>query len=203
MKKFFSFVFFLLLSCFVFAQENQNLSEYFDDGGIVNRKNVVSLNMVSTYRGNPSIHYERALGELFACDVSFGIITHNFTSGFFEQNYSIMPDTVLSGYSYSVNPRFYIPVYFTFLEYFFSHNDSYLTGYFWGFYYRNRQFEIPNDQLKFNEYFFHNGIQISVTERIMLELQYGIGYAYLKEIQSNKSDYDVGQLFHGKIGYKF
>jgi hypothetical protein len=202
MKKSFSSIFFLFILVFGFAQNN-NVNQYFDDGGISSRKNVVSLNLGVTIKGTPTIHYERAFGDVFTCDVNAGIITQNFKPGHFESGEGVFPDTVSSGFSYGFNPRFYVPLIDSFLERLFNMKTSALHGYYIGLLYRDRHVETNDNTLLYKDGIFNMGIQFFIKERIACDVHYGVGFLIKNNTNISETSLYRTQLAQFKIGYVF
>jgi len=195
-------LFFINISVFVQAQENEDLSDFFDDKGISTSKNIVSINLVSTLYGNPTIHYERAFGKIVSCDLSAGIISTNYQIGIFQSQTGLFDFNPTSGFSYSINPRLYTSNNFYLLSRIFKNMNSFLEGYFFGIYYRNRHFETIDNSFVFQEYLLHAGFQAGITKRITFDINYGYGLIIKKDINTSDMFYEAAQMLHAKIGYR-
>lgn len=89
-------------------QPSENLDEYFDDGGMSERKNIISTNLLAPIFGELGLRYERALTKRFSIEVGLKKMAPFY---FFElllpindQFHGFAPS---SGWGYSFAPHFY------------------------------------------------------------------------------------------------
>jgi len=167
--------------CFsiTFSQQNQNseIAQYFDDGGIAEKSNFIKMNFASLVAGDLSLSYERKFGKKIGLELSSGFIMPFYIWEFgmlgFESNESSLISPI-GGYSYNLQMKYY---------YFLENTKS--DGAFIGFQYRKRNYNQKTYNFDFNDYYINFGVQYFIATRTLFTYELGLGFRY-----SNTFRYD-------------
>lgn len=99
----------LIFSTSLYAQSENDISQYFDDGGVSESKNILKINLASALNGDISVHYERAVASNVSIEVGVGKLLpfYNFElPKLYESDFGIKdPD---NGFSWSLQSKFYV-----------------------------------------------------------------------------------------------
>ncbi|MEI6575732.1 MAG: hypothetical protein WCO63_06085 [Bacteroidota bacterium] len=179
---------FLMLSLFVLAfsglckaQDSVSLTPwYFDDGGISKAKNMVTIDLWQTFRGEYAITYERRYWKYLGTEISAGLLSkqYHFYSpiGIFDTEwYNTDFHPASTGWSLGIAEKIY-----------FSEDHS---GVFWLLSARHLQFQ----EAQTNDFAMGGGYQFVIGNRFAVELGASIGIRYQKSLNLTSHilvDYD-------------
>ena len=161
--KFILLLFTSLIGLQSFAQK-EDVSKYLDDGGISSSKNIVKINLSSTAMGDASVSFERVLANAFSLEAGVGKIMPYYVEGsFWEVIQNGYSNKSFSGYSFTINPRFY------------KSKEAPEFGYV-GIHLRRRNIDygdFSNNQI--TDLTINSGKQIILGKRIAFDIDSGIG----------------------------
>lgn len=157
---------FTLLSLFFYtgkiqAQE-ESLSNYFNDGGISNSKNIVKINTFSILLGDIPITYERIIGQSFGIEVGAGMIIPLETPFDLLNSFSGKGDPT-NGYSIWVFPKYYIQ------------HEAPEKNYM-GFQYLRRKYQYENHSEITTSVTYNFGLQLLLGKRFIFDYNVGVGF---------------------------
>ena len=190
----------LLLSIFglgqLVAQTDEN-AQYFDDGGLSNKKTTVKLNVAAVVTGDLPLSVERAFGDRFVLEAGAGILLPYYLREIPEL---IFPDEDLtdwitdpkSGYSFLIQPKFFL--------------GEYPRGSYLGLQYRRRHFNMTEETVTFQSVTFNWGFQLPLGERLVMDYGFGLGFRGVtldSETRSEPSELELAIPLIVKIGYLF
>lgn len=188
---------FILFTISLNAQVNSsnNISQYFDDGGISNASNIVEFNILSAINGDIGITYDRKLSDSFSAEVGLGFIAPYYTYEFRHPLWKLSEDLEgLSGYSLKIQPKFYVSLG--------APEDSYV-----GILLRHRHYNYLSEPLGITDICVMYGTRYFVDNNICVSFELGFGYRNKLLIDPYSS---LGGLFDHliypgsiKVGYLF
>lgn len=183
-------ILFLCLSIHALGQED--VSQYFDDGGLSNTKNQVKVNLAAMINGDFTVSYQREVINPLHIEVGVGYLSDDYLidrNGLSENYLTQDHRYSVSGYSFFFNPK---------LRY---KGDGALNLYL-GLKYRNRKY--TQDQLEIlsiQDYVIHQSAEIIIGQRLILDLGFGFGYGLVK---SNVDRFVILAFpLDLKVGYTF
>lgn len=164
-------LFSILLSHGLFAQDQDENAQYFDDAGISNAKNVVKIGLVSLYYGELPIFYERLFGKAVALEVGVGMLLPYYNQDIMTSllsNYGVGEDQGTlddpgSGYSIWVCPKFYLRM-------------TAPEGYYTGFLVRKKFRENAGLPANFTDIALLAGYNYMFGKRFLIDYSLGFGY---------------------------
>ena len=155
-----------------FSQENQNdnMVQYFDDGGMSEKNNFIKVNAASIVAGDLSFSYERTFEKKIGLELSYGFILPFYVWEFGTFGLDAGMNSTISptgGYSYNLQFKYYY--------YSLSSNSD---GMFIGFKYRKRNYKQETYDFDFNDYYINLGVQYFISNRMLLAYELGLGFRY-------------------------
>jgi hypothetical protein len=162
----------ITLTCKMQAQED--VSTYFDDGGISNPKNIIKVNANYCIGGDISFSYEYIFTDRFALEAGYGTITHIFDI-FGELDEYVSKNLVEGGYSYLILPKMY------FLQ------KAPLYNYC-GILYRNRLFKHTYKDVYVRDISVVYGVQFNWGKRVYFDYIVGIGNSRIRSYKRHTYD---------------
>jgi hypothetical protein len=177
----------IFISISLQAQE-QSLDKVFDDGGLSNIKNNVSISASDLVEGFFTVGYNRYIGERSALGLSFGLYLFSgpalhWNFGANKPYYSQLDDiTYARGYLFRFSYRVYI-----------SDHDGLFMQY--GFMYKSRG--LDNADYKFLAIpEFKYGYSWTLLDRFCMSATAGLGFGFhvLKETSTNLSIFDIEDM---------
>ena len=177
----------LFLICLSSNAQSDDVSQYFDDGGIDDRLNVVSINFSSLVVGDLALHFERKIGKAFGLETNLGLLLPYYTNEIprFIFDYDKLITDPQIGYSFSLFPKFYL-------------QDKF-DGIFLGLQYRRRSYLMDSGNIHFNDISYLSGSYFDFSSRLILEYAFGIGYRFVNSDGEN----EILFPFLIKLGYIF
>lgn len=172
---------FLFSNLAVWSQNNNtnDVSIYFDDGGISESRNIIKLNVLSTVNGDVPFNYERILNDAFSIEVGIGLLLPYYYPEEPQLYYNKVNNTEPGlGYSLMVMPRFY---------YLHSAPEVFYTGVQW----RRRSFYRGGENIIRNDITVNYGIQFVLGRRILLDGSIGVGFRFKKGMFSDWADDNI------------
>lgn len=163
------FLIFSQINTLAQTTDTTDISYYFDDGDISISKNILKLNVASLVTGDLNLSYERKIANWFAIEVAGGVLLPYYTPELFEiaadNNEITKPE---GGYSFSVQPKFYL------------FSDAPEGGYF-SLQFRKRHY-ILNDlempEIGYQDFTINFGSQFNLVHRLVLDYHLGVGFRY-------------------------
>lgn len=162
----FSFLF-LIINCN--AQQDDNVSKYFEDGGISNSKNIAKIYVLSAITGDLAFGYERLISDRVAIEGSVGFLLP----------YVIDPipltfknDDVIQSRSTGSSMSLQIKLYP------FDNVDNWYQG----IQYTNRSFTINENDIRQHLIVFNGGYQIRIEKHFLLDFAVGLGFKVDKKV---------------------
>lgn len=190
----------LLIGSSSFAQDSDDeLSNYFDDGGISTAKNTVKFNLASAVSGDFTISYERILKSNWGFEIGFGRLADYYNPDLYEyfSNNEDLEDIEIpnptGGYSYIISPKYY------YLD------DAPLDVYA-SIEYRYRFYDyINNTSITVRDITANYGFQFMVYKKLIMDVNYGLGFrAKTLEINNvEESTINLTMPLSVKVGYLF
>lgn len=174
-----------------------NEKYFFDDNGLSNAKNIFKLNIASAIIGDLSLQYERKLSRRIGIEASVGALLPYY----FPENDVLLlkGEPIVNpglGYSYRLFPKYYLMA------------DA-PEGQYNGFLWRRRFYHLDGgNRMTFTDLTFQSGYQFSLSDRLLLDVNLGIGFRFRR--YKSFSDPDQDNIDHSlvmplslSIGYKF
>ncbi|MFH2143964.1 MAG: hypothetical protein ABIJ97_16180 [Bacteroidota bacterium] len=168
----------------------EDISYYFDDGGISEGKNIVKLNVLAIINGDLPVSYEKTLTNLFSIEVGVGLLLPYYfpeVPQVFEDETEIEnPDF---GYSLLVNPKFYL-----------QHKAPELN--YLGVQYRRRNYNLIDNTIVYTDITINCGLQLNFAKRFVVDYNVGLGYRFKKGGATNS--YNISNVaipVSIKLGY--
>lgn len=154
---------FLTISVTLFSQED--VSQYFDDGGISQRKNQVFINLSAMINGDFTVSYQRRFTDVVFLEAGLGVLTPNFLfeAGDFGNSIFVQPYLGNGGLSYFIQPKFQ-----------YSGDDRY--SFTLGGKFRNRAYRADGaSTLTVKDYIFYTSAAYNMGRFMVLEFGTGFG----------------------------
>lgn len=140
-----------------------NMSYYFDDGGISESRNILKLNVLSTINGDVSMSYERIFNPSFGLEVGLGVIVPFYITEF---PYFLLGDEPITdptfGYSVCFQPRYYL----------FGEAPELI---YIGLLVRERKYVYNDENIVLTDLVLNYGGQYSIGRRMTFDYSFGIG----------------------------
>ena len=197
------FWFFIILFIPIVSIEAQNdtktdNSEYFDDDGIDNAKNIFKVNLLSIYHGDLPISYERIIGESFGIEIGAGVILPYYNPDL--PLLLMKPETVEdfqpglknpdSGHSIWINPKYYF------------YNDGPDSRY-GGLLFRSRKYNQGDEVFIQKDFIINSGTQFFVYKRLLMDIDYGVGFRIHSQKNIETNSFLVIVPINLKLGFIF
>lgn len=166
-KLFIFLFFFLFISEKVFSQETEeDISQYFDDGGIQDAKNILKVDMFSIINGDFQLLWEHRIAKKTSFEIGLGNVSNKGLRGKYPEFIIGMPshDISYSRLSYSLALKFYTAQVPEFLFYSINHRRRVYLG------------------ADVNDFYLGSGFQYIFQKRMLLAVGIGMG---LRKIQEN------------------
>jgi hypothetical protein len=176
------------------GQAQEDLSQYFDDGGLSNRKNILKTNLPGFALGKVGLNYERLVGSRIGLHCGMKVILPNPPVQF-EFN----GDPEGTGFGVMLGFRQY-PLGFWL--------DA-PEGLNWGISAEQVGISGTNGQnLTFTNFFFTNGINVFFTDVLMASYDVGVGprrevWGYSSQSGNRRVYWDVALFVHLSLGVHF
>lgn len=193
----------LLFATTIYAQSNTDttsLAYIFDDGGLSEAKNVLKINLATIIVGDVPISYERVFGNSVAIEVGIGSLLPFYNSDLSEVLFedetldeSLTIDNPKGGRSFVIFPKFY------------SKQEAPLSV-FYGIKYRDRRYTFESkEDVKIIDITFNSGIQYHLKGKLVMEVNYGLGFRTRQQEGSNPGQDQTNISFPLaiKTGYLF
>lgn len=186
----FSIVFFLLINFKLSAQNDSikdDLSKYFDDGGLSDGKNVVKIAATSLINGDLSFLYERVLNKSVGIELGIGLLLPYYIGEIGIVGIEVTNPKF--GYSLWFHPKYYL-------------NRQATKSYYVGTQYTRRNYFQTNYSIILTDIVLDAGGAMIIGNRITLESFFGMGIHFNHNIKNDKIlkiglSYQLGI----KIGY--
>lgn len=188
----------LLIATNSFSQaSDQDLTHFFDDGGISGSKNIVKLNIASVVTGDYAISIERVIRSNWSLEAGVGKLASYYNPDLYEYFQDDLEDIQLTnpegGYSYTISPKYY------YLD------DAPFEAYT-AFEYRHRHFKYRNaTSIYVNDYTFNYGFQFILYQKLMMDINWGLGFRFKRLEKDNYQEEtnNITMPLNVKMGYLF
>lgn len=182
----------LYIFVFIASAQNENVSQYFDDGGISEINKLIKVG-IDFYNGEYSFLFEHELIRNMSFEASLGLVSIN------RQNMRYENDPIRglpqsgTGLFFAANLRLYLKEYY----------ERWYIGF-------QPKFNIMGGKLYTDYIFFNGGYQMPLLKNLIMDFNVGMGvrtYKYIEEITTVISYEDRNSHFYIpatiKLGYAF
>ncbi len=154
--------------CYSQVSTKEDVSSYFDDGGISEASNILSVNSAALLVGDLHCTYERKLWKSGSVEIGAGVLLPYYMK---EINYYVFSSSPIEdfpdgGYSFNMGINIF---YKDFPE------DIYISANW-----RQRNYVIVDKHLKLNDFIYSMGARIMLSPRFLIDYNFGFGYRFAK-----------------------
>ena len=182
-------LFALVIFSSIVSYSQEDVSQYFNDGGISQRKNVISYNLTAMINGDFTVGYQRRLTDIVFLEAGVGILTPNFLFELadFGNSIFIQPYLGKGGLSYYFHPKFQ-----------YSGDDRY--SFTLGGKFRNRAYRADGTStLTVKDYMFFTTAAYNIGKFMVLEFGTGIGLSTRESVMGREIGF--AYPFDIKLGF--